>query len=159
MKGHPQVIQVLNEVLTGELTSVNQYFLASRIFENWGYDRLCAKLYKESIDEMKHADSLIKRILYLEGLPNLQKLDKIHTGESVLEQLKADHDTELAAVARLNSGIKLSRDLGDVGSAELLEHILRSEEDHIEWLEAQLELIKQVGEQNYLSQQIRKGDD
>jgi len=156
MKGNPQVIQVLNEVLTGELTSINQYFLASRIFRNWGYERLSKKLYKESIDEMKHADSLIERILFLDGLPNVQKLDKVHTGESVAEQLKLDLDTEQTAVSRLNSGIKLARDLGDNGSAELLEDILKSEEEHIDWLEAQLELVKQVGEQNYLAQQIRK---
>lgn len=156
MKGNPQVIQVLNEVLTGELTSINQYFLAAKIYKNWGYERLYKKLWKESIDEMKHADELIERILFLEGLPNVQKLDKVHTGESVAEQLRLDLDTEMHAVARLNNGIKLARELGDNGSAELLEDILVSEEEHIDWIEAQLELIKQVGEQNYLAQQVRK---
>jgi bacterioferritin len=158
MKGNPQVIQVLNEVLTGELTSINQYFLAAKIYQNWGYERLYKKTYAESIDEMKHADVLIARILFLEGLPNVQKLDKIHTGESVAEQLRADLETERLAVTRLNNGIKLARDVGDNGSAELLEEILVSEEEHIDWLEAQLELIKQVSEQGYLAQQIRKDE-
>jgi len=155
MKGNPQVIQLLNEVLTGELTSVNQYFLAAKICQNWGYQRLYKYLYKESIDEMKHADKLIERILYLEGLPNVQKLDKVYTGETIPEQLKLDLQTEVHAIARLNAGIKLARDVGDNGSAELLEEILVSEEEHVDWLEAQLELIKQVGEQNYLAQQIK----
>jgi bacterioferritin len=156
MKGNPQVIAKLNEVLTGELTSVNQYFLAAKMYQNWGYTRLYAKTYAESIDEMKHADKLIERILFLEGLPNVQKLDKIHTGETVVEQLKLDLQTEMVAVERLNAGIKLARDVGDNGTAELFEDILVSEEEHIDWIEAQLELVKQVGEQNWLSQQIKK---
>jgi bacterioferritin len=155
MKGNPQVIQALNEVLTGELTSINQYFLGAKIFKNWGYERLAKKVYKESIDEMKHADELIERILFLEGLPNVQKLEKVLTGETVVEQLKLDLETERVAHTRLNAHIKLCRDLGDNGSAELLEEILVSEEDHIDWLEAQLELIKQIGEQAYLAQQIK----
>jgi bacterioferritin len=158
MKGNPQVIQVLNDVLTGELTSTNQYFLAAKIAQNWGYHRLYKYLYKESIDEMKHADKLIARILLLEGLPNVQKLDKVYTGETIPEQLKLDHETEMRALERLNDGIKLCRDVGDNGSAELLEEILESEEEHVDWLEAQLELIKQVGEQNYLAQQIHHDD-
>ena len=156
MKGNPQVIAKLNDVLTGELTAVNQYFLAAKMYQNWGYDRLYKKTYDESIDEMKHADKLIARILFLEGLPNVQKLDKIRTGESVAEQLRLDLETEMTAVERLNVGIKLFRDLGDNGSAELLEDILVSEEEHIDWIESQLELIKQVGEQNFLAQQIKK---
>ena len=155
MKGNRQVIEVLNEVLTGELTSINQYFLAAKIFQNWGYERLYKKLYKESIDEMKHADVLIARILFLEGLPNVQRLGKVHTGETVVEQLKADLDTERTAVALLNRGIKLARDEGDNGSAELLEDILVSEEEHIDWIEAQLELVRQLGEPHYLAQQIK----
>jgi bacterioferritin len=119
MKGNPQVIQILNDVLTGELTSINQYFLAAKIFQNWGYDRLAKKLHAESIDEMKHADALIARILYLEGLPNVQRLGKVHTGESVVEQLRADLETERTAVELLNRGIKLARDESDNGSAEL----------------------------------------
>ncbi len=156
MKGNPQVIQHLNDVLTGELTSINQYYLAAKIYQNWGYERLYKKTYEESIDEMKHADKLIARILFLEGLPNVQKLDKVMTGESVGEQLKLDLQTELVAVERLNTGIKLCRDLADNGSAELMEDILVSEEEHIDWIEAQLELMKQVGEQNWLAQQIKK---
>jgi len=156
VKGNPQVIQVLNDVLTGELTSINQYFLGAKIFENWGYERLYKKVYKESIDEMKHADKLIERILFLEGLPNVQKMGKVRTGESVVEQLKLDLDTEREAVDLLNRGIKLARDVGDNGSSELLESILESEEEHIDWLEAQLTLVKQVGEANYLAQQIKE---
>ena len=156
MKGNAQVIQILNEVLTGELTSVNQYFLAAKICENWGYKRLYKYLYKESIDEMKHADKLITRILFLEGLPNVQKLDKVFTGETIPEQLRLDLQTEMTAIKRLNDGIKTARELGDNGSAELLEDILVSEEEHVDWLEAQLELIKQVGEAHYLAQQIKE---
>src|SRR4051794_8444305 len=113
MKGNPQVIAKLNEVLTGELTAVNQYFLAAKMYQNWGYERLYKKTYEESIDEMKHADKLIARILFLEGLPNVQKLEKIRTGEGVAEQLRLDLDTELEAISRLNVGIKLCRDLAD----------------------------------------------
>jgi len=155
MKGNPQIIQALNDVLTGELTSINQYFLAAKICKNWGYERLYKKLYAESIDEMKHADELIERILYLEGLPNVQKLDKIHIAESIPGQLKADLENERHAIERLNNGIKLARDLGDNGSAELLEDILESEEEHVDWLEAQLTQVQQVGEQHYLAQQIK----
>lgn len=158
MKGNPQIIQMLNDVLTGELTSINQYFLAAKVCRNWGYERLHKKIYAESIDEMKHADKLIERILYLEGLPNVQKLDKVYVGQTVREQLELDLETERRALARLNDGIKLARDLGDNGSAELLEHILEHEEEHVDWLEAQLTQIQQVGEQNYLAQQIRHED-
>jgi bacterioferritin len=156
MKGNPQVIAKLNEVLMAELTAVNQYFLAAKMYQNWGYDRLYKKTFEESVDEMKHAEKLIGRILFLDGLPNVQKLDKVHTGESVPEQLRLDLQTELVAVERLNGSIKVLRDVGDVGSAELLEDILESEEEHIDWIEAQIELMKQVGEQNYLAQQIKK---
>src|SRR5438046_2712219 len=109
MKGNAKVIHILNDVLTGELTSVNQYFLAAKICENWGYKRLYKYLYKESIDEMKHADKLIGRILFLEGLPNVQKLDKVFTGETIPEQLKLDLQTEVTATAKLNAGIKSAR--------------------------------------------------
>ncbi len=156
MKGNPKVIAKLNEVLTGELTAVNQYFLAAKIYKNWGYEGLYKKTFHESVDEMKHAEKLIDRILFLEGLPNVQKLDKVHTGESVHEQFRLDLQTEMVAVGLLNASIPLFRELGDAGSAELLEHILESEEEHIDWIEAQLEQIKQIGEQNYLAQQIKK---
>lgn len=156
MKGHDKVIDLLNDVLTGELTAVNQYFVHARMCENWGYMRLWKHLRAESIDEMKDADKLIERILYLEGLPNLQRLGKILIGTSVPEQFKVDLQLEKDAIKRLNDGIELCRSVGDNGSAELLEDILEGEEEHANWLETQLTLIEQVGEQNYLHQQIKE---
>jgi bacterioferritin len=155
MKGHPQVIELLNEVLTAELTAVNQYFLHARIVESWGYERLWKKIYAESIGEMKHADSLIKRVLFLEGLPNLQRLGKVNVGETVPEMFQVDLQVELDSVRRLNQGIELCRTHGDNGSRDLLQHILEDSEEHVDWLEAQLQLIKQVGAANYLAQQLK----
>ncbi len=155
MKGDPKVIDLLNEVLTGELTSINQYFLHARMFANWGYKHLAEHERKESLDEMKHADTLIERILFLEGLPNVQRLGKVNIGQTVVEALKADLAFEMTAIPLLNKGIQLCRDVGDNGSEDLLTKILASEEEHVDWIEAQLELVKQVGEQNYLAQQIR----
>lgn len=155
MKGNPKLIEMLNEILTGELTSINQYFAHAKMCEHWGYHHLYEKIQKESIDEMKHAEELIERILYLDGLPNLQRLGKVKLGESVPEMLKLDFALEKEAVERLNRGIVLAVELGDNGTRRMLESILRSEEDHIEWLEAQLALLEQVGESNYLAQQIR----
>ncbi|MCU0654187.1 MAG: bacterioferritin [Polyangiaceae bacterium] len=154
MKGHADIIQLLNEVLTAELTAVNQYFLHAKMLSNWGYKRLGAYVRKESIDEMKHADELIERILYLEGLPNLQRLGKVNIGETPIEQFKNDLALEYDALKRLNDGIKLCREHHDNGTADLLEKILVSEEEHTDWLETQLELVKQIGEANYLTQQI-----
>ena len=159
MKGDAKVIDFLNEVLTNELTSVNQYFLHARICENWGYERLWKKIRSESIDEMKHADELIERILFLEGMPNVQRLGKVTIGENVPEQLKLDLEVERTAIGVLNRGIELCRGQGDNGSAELLEHILEGEEEHANWLEAQLELVAQVGVQNYLAQQVKKEEE
>ncbi len=156
MKGNDQVIDLLNEVLTGELTAINQYFIHARMCENWGFQRLWKKVRDESIDEMKHADKLIKRILYLEGLPNLQRLGKINVGQTVPEQLRLDLDMEKAAIKRFNDGIELCRSLGDNGSREMLEDMLVSEEEHANWLEEQLSLIATLGEANYLSQQIHE---
>jgi bacterioferritin len=156
MKGHPQVIDLLNEVLTTELTAINEYFLHARIAENWGYERIGRKIYEESIGEMKHADKLVKRILFLEGLPNLQRLAKVNVGESIPEMLRLDLALEQGSQKRLNEGIELCRSLADNGSREVLERILEDTEEHIDWIEAQLELIKQVGETNYLAQQIKK---
>src|SRR5262245_40097002 len=158
MRGNDQVITMLNDVLTAELTAVNQYFIHARMCENWGYERLWHKLREESIGEMKDADRLIERILYLEGLPNLQRLGKVNVGQTVVEQLKLDLEVEREAIRRLNDGIELARSLGDNGSRELLEDILTGEEDHANWIEAQLTLIAQAGEANYLAQQIKKGD-
>jgi bacterioferritin len=156
MKGNDKVIELLNEVLTAELTAINQYFIHAKMCQNWGYERLWHKTREESIGEMKHADQVISRILFLEGIPNLQRLGKVNVGTTVKEQLSLDLEFEKAAVARLNDGIALCRDLADNGTRELLEGILVSEEEHIDWLEAQLTLVEQVGEGNYLSQQIKK---
>jgi bacterioferritin len=157
MKGHDQVVELLNEVLTAELTAVNQYFIHARMCQNWGYDRLWQKVRAESIGEMKHADELIARILYLEGLPNLQRLGKVNVGQTVPEQLRLDLGVEKEAVKVLNRGIELARSVGDNGSRELLERILIAEEQHADWIESQLTLIAQVGEPNYLAQQIQPG--
>jgi bacterioferritin len=141
------------------LTAVNQYFVHARMCENWGYQRLWEHIRKESIDEMKHADELIERVLYLEGIPNVQRLAKINIGQTVPEQLKLDLDLEKVAVKKLNDFIELCRTLGDNGSRQLLEDILESEEKHINWLEAQLSLIAQVGEAQYLAQQIGEDEE
>jgi bacterioferritin len=154
VKGHDQVIQLLNDVLTAELTAINQYWIHARMCENWGYARLWDKIRAESLGEMKHADRLVERILYLEGVPNLQKLGKVNVGQAVKEQFRLDLEVEKAAIKALNAGIETSRSLGDNGTRELLESILEGEEEHANWLEAQLTLIEQVGEANYLAQQI-----
>lgn len=154
MKGDAKVIDLLNEILTGELTAVNQYFLHAKMCQNWGYKRLYEHIRHESIDEMKHADKLIERVLYLEGLPNLQRLGKLNIGQSVVEMLKNDLGVEQVAIPLLNRAIETCRQVGDNGSEHLLKEILVSEEEHVDWLEAQLELVKQVGEGNYLAQQI-----
>jgi bacterioferritin len=156
VKGEPRIIDLLNEVLTGELTAINQYFLHARMCANWGYRYLAEHIRKESIDEMKHADMLIERVLFLDGLPNLQRLGLLSIGTTVVEMLENDLAVERAAIPLLNRGIQLCRDAGDNGSDDLLTRILVSEEAHVDWLEAQLELVKQVGAQNYLSQQIRE---
>ena len=158
MKGSNKVIDLLNEVLTNELTAVNQYFLHARMCDNWGYERLWHKIRDESIDEMKHADRVIERILYLEGLPNLQRLSKLNIGQTVEEQLRSDYDLERHAIPMLNKGIELCRGEGDNGTAELLEDILVQEEEHANWLEAQLGLIQQVGLQDYLAEQMKKSE-
>ncbi len=156
MKGDPKVIDLLNEILTGELTAINQYFVHAKMCQNWGYMRLYEHIRKESIDEMKHADMLIERILFLEGLPNVQRLGKVNVAQTVVEMLKNDLAVESVAIPLLNKSIEACRQAGDNGSEQLLRGILTSEEDHVDWLEAQLELVKQVGEAQYLSQQIRE---
>jgi bacterioferritin len=156
MKGNAKLIEALNEILTGELTAINQYFVHAKMCDNWGYDRLAHKVREESISEMKHADELIERILFLEGVPNLQRLDKVLVGETVAEQLKLDLKLEGVAVPRFNKAIALAVQVADNTTRELLEGMLKSEEEHVDWLESQLSLIAQVGEQNYLAQQIRE---
>jgi bacterioferritin len=156
MQGNDEIIELLNEVLTAELTAVNQYFLDSRMLSNWGYERLGKRFYEESLDEMKDADHLIERILYFDGMPNLQRLGTIRVGETAPEKLTSALDLEKEAIERLNRGIALCVAQGDNGSRELLEDILEGEEDHADWLESQLELISQVGEAHYLAQQIHE---
>jgi len=155
MKGNPSVIALLNEVLTGELTAINQYFLHGKMCLNWGYQHLGKKIYEESLDEMKHANKLVERVLFLDGLPNLQKLGKLAIGTSVIEILKNDLALEMTTVPRLNNGIAACREAGDNGTEELLTQLLVESESHVDWLESQLELVAQVGEAHYLAQQIR----
>jgi bacterioferritin len=157
MKGDAKIIDILNDVLTSELTAISQYFVHSEMCENWGYKRLQDRIRKHSIGEMKHAEALIERVLFLDGVPNVQRIGKINIGETVPEQLRVDLQLELDAVARLNKGIETCREKDDNNSRHLLEEILEDEEEHIDWIEAQHALIEQVGVQNYLAQQIREG--
>ena len=154
MKGDAKVIEFLNKALYNELTAINQYFLHARMYKNWGYKQLADHEYEESIDEMKHADKLIERILFLEGLPNLQALGKLMIGETPKEVIECDLRLELAAVPDLKAAIADCERLGDYVSRELFESILESEEEHIDWLETQLGLIAQLGEKPYLQQKI-----
>ena len=156
MRGDAKVIEALNDVLTSELTAINQYFIHHKMCENWGYERLSKKKREESIDEMKDADRLIERILYLEGVPNVQRLNPVRVGEDAIEQHRLDLALETEAIKRLNDAIKLCGDKGDHGSRELLEHILKGEESSAEWLEAQLHLVEEVGAQQYLAEQIHE---
>lgn len=155
MKGVKEVVDLLNEVLGAELVAINQYFLHAKMQENWGFLRLAAQTRRESIDEMKHADKLIDRILFLEGLPNLQSLGKLNIGQTVAEQFKSDVGLEYLAVKRLNDGVQLCRDKGDNTSEALLKEILISEEEHVDWLETQIGLMTQLGESAYLAEQLK----
>jgi bacterioferritin len=155
MKGDPQVIEVLNDVLTSELTAINQYFIHHKMCENWGYLRLSKQKRGESIDEMKHADSVIDRILFFDGVPNMQRMNPVRVGEDPIEQHKVDLALEVDAIERLNNAISLCREKADNGTRELLEGILRDEEAGADWLEAQLHIIDQIGKENYLMEQIR----
>ncbi len=154
MKGNAEILELLNEVLTSELTAINQYFIHYRMLENWGYKRLAEKKRQESIEEMKHADAVIERILFFDGVPNMQRLSPVKVGEEPVEQHRVDLALELDAVARLNRGIKLARDKEDNGTRALLEQILRDEEDGIDWLEAQLHQIEEIGRERYLAEQL-----
>ena len=150
----PRVVELLNEALTFELTVTNTYFLHARMLDSWSFSRLGKVFYGLSIDEMKDADALIERILYLDGVPNLQRLGTVRVGETVTEKLQAALDLERAAIERLNRGIATCTAQGDNGSREVLERILGGEEEHADWLETQFELIRQVGDAHYLAQQI-----
>lgn len=154
MKGDPEVIKILGEVLSAELTAVNQYFIHAKMCANWGFLELANYNRAESIDEMKHAEMLLERILFLEGVPNMQKYMKISVGESVPEQFKHDLDLEYGAIERLNRGIKLCVEKGDNTSRQLLDQILKEEEHHADWLETQIQLIKSIGAENYLSMKL-----
>jgi bacterioferritin len=156
MKGDPAIIEALNEVLTAELTAINQYFIHHKMCENWGYERLAKKKREESIEEMKHADAVIGRILYFDGIPNMQRLSPIRIGENPVEQHKLDLAVETEAVDRLNKAIALCREKGDNGSRELLEDILVNEEESVDWLEAQLHIIDEIGKEQYLAEQIHE---
>ena len=153
MKGNAKLLEALNEILTGELTAINQYFIHAKMCDNWGFERLAHKNREESISEMKHADELIERILFLDGVPNMQRLDKVRVGESVSEQLKLDLQLEQVAIPRFNKAIALAVDVADNTTRELLEDMLTSEEEHVDWLEAQLQQIKDMGYERYLSNQ------
>ena len=154
MKGDTGIIEALNDVLTAELTAINQYFVHAKMCDNWGYKRLAEHIRAESIDEMRHAEALVERVLYFDGFPNLQRLNPLRVGESVEEQFRNDLDLEYVAVERLNNGIAAAVAAGDNGTRHLLEEILVSEEEHIDWLETQLTAIEQVGLQQYLAEQL-----
>ena len=157
MKGNPKVIIELNAALKEELTAINQYFLHAEMCENWKYDKLGAFIKKQSIDEMKHAEILIERILFLDATPSLTELMQLNVGQNVKEQLESDLKLELNAVAMYNASIQIARDEGDNASRELFERLLKDEESHVDWLEAQLHQIQEIGYERYLSQQIRDG--
>ena len=154
MQGDAAIIEVLNDVLTAELTAINQYFIHHKMCENWGYQRLSAKKREESIEEMKHAEDVIARILFFDGIPNMQRMNPIRVGENPIEQHELDLALELEAVKRLNAGIALAREKTDNGTRELLERILVEEEESVDWHEVQLHLVKEVGKEAYLSEMI-----
>jgi bacterioferritin len=156
MKGNPKVIAVLNEALKEELTAINQYFLHAEMCENWHYSKLGDYIKKQSIDEMKHAEELIERILFLDATPNMTELMKLTIGQNVREQLESDLHLEVEAVSLYNNAVKIARDEGDNASRELFERLLKDEEAHVDWLEAQLHQIQELGYERYLSQQIRE---
>ena len=154
MKGDPDIIELLNEVLTSELTAINQYFIHYKMCEDWGYDRVAKQKRSESIDEMNHADIVIARILLLEGVPNMQRMFPVKVGEDVVEMHELDLALELEAVERLNKAIRLARERKDANTADMLEKILADEEEGIDWLEAQLHQIKEIGKERYLVAQL-----
>ena len=158
MKGNPKIITCLQEVLKGELTAINQYFLHAEMLNNWGYQKLYAHTRKESIEEMAHAEELMERILFLDGLPTMTELFPLRIGPNVKKQFENDLALELEAIPRLNNAIQVAVEVGDNGSRDLFEKILVDEEEHVDWLEAQLFMIKVMGIENYLSKQMHKDE-
>jgi len=156
MRGDPAVIEALNGILTAELTGINQYFVHAKMCKNWGFHRIAHHNREESIDEMKHADAVIERILFLDGVPNMQRLNPVRVGETVPEQFKLDLAMELDAVKRYNDAIALCAQKNDAGTRELLEELLKGEEDSVDWHEAQLGLIETLGAERYLAEQIKE---
>jgi len=156
MKGDAKVIDALNQILSWELAAINQYFVHAMMRDNWGYQRLAERAHKDALSEMKHAEAMIDRILHLEGTPNVSRMEKIRIGAKVAQQLNFDLDVEVSTVPRFNTAIALAVSVGDNVTRDLLEAMLKSEDEHVHWLESQLSLIAQVGEQNYLAQQIRE---
>ena len=154
MKGDTAIIEALNEVLTAELTAINQYFIHHKMCENWGYQKLSGKKREESIGEMKDAEAIIERILYLDGVPNMQRVNPVSVGEEPVEQHRLDLSVETGAIERLNKAIALCREKADNGTRELLEGILKGEEESADWLEAQLYIVEQIGAEKYLAEQI-----
>ncbi len=154
MENNSDIIEILNEVLTGELTAVNQYFIHAKMCKDWGFDKLHDHSREESIDEMKHAETLIERILYFDAVPNLQRLSPLRVGETVREQFENDLVTEKEAVERLNRGVALAASTGDNGTRSMLEDILTHEEEHVDWLETQLWAMDTLGETAYLAEQM-----
>jgi len=154
MKGDDEIIELLNDVLTAELTAINQYFIHAKMCANWGYGKLASKKHAESIEEMKHADAVIERILFLDGTPNMQRLFPVKVGENPIEQHELDLQLEYEAVQRLNNAIGVCRDKKDNGTRDLLEGILKDEEEGIDWIEAQLHVIKEIGKERYLAEQL-----
>jgi bacterioferritin len=156
VRGDPQVIEALNEILTAELTAINQYFIHARMCANWGYERLAKKKREESIDEMKDADAVIERILFLDGVPNMQRLNPVRVGEDPIEQHRLDLALEIDAVGRYNRAIALARDKGDNGTRALLDQLLKGEESSVDWLESQLHVVEQIGKERYLAEQLEE---
>lgn len=154
MQGNPEVITALNDILTAELTAINQYFIHYKMCANWGYKRLAKKKYEESIEEMKHADEVIERILFLDGVPNMQRLSPVSVGEDAIEQHKLDLAMELEAVRRFNDAIQICVTKQDNGTRDMLERILRDEEASVDWHESQMHLAKELGKEAYLAEQI-----
>jgi len=155
MKGHEQVLVTLNDLLADELSAINQYMVHSEMCDNWGYERLHKRVERRAIDEMRHAEKLIARILFLEGTPIVTRLNPIHIGPDVKRQFEHDVEAEVGAIRAYNAAIVKVGELGDFGTRELLESILKEEEDHLDWLEAQLDQIRQMGVENYLARQIQ----